>query len=147
MGRLIPQIEPIPIAADLIAYAEKLRTALGLTEWKIWLNEDDAPNDDRNNAGTCEISARYLRATVTILRSLTPERKREVIMHEFLHIVLAGYSRLIDHAITLIPEDQHEMIHMMRSDVEEQTIERLVRALPIGADDEPAASATTNHPD
>jgi hypothetical protein len=134
MGKLIPQTEPIPIASELVAYAEHWRQALGLTEWKIWLNEDDAPNDDRNNAGICEVSTRYMRATVTILRTLTLERKRETILHELLHVVLAWYSRAIDYAIGLIPEEREsdrELVRMMRADAEEQTIERLVRSLPM----------------
>lgn len=140
-GDLILSTEPPLLAPELIAYAEQCRMAFGLEEWKIWLYEHDMPGGDANTAGHTELETRYLRATVTLLRGLKPDRAREVLRHELLHIALAWIAQVVEYAQSLLTSTQRTLIQTMYTDVEEQTIQRLARALPTGALYDPADTA------
>jgi hypothetical protein len=129
MGDLfIPTKEPL-LAPETVAYAELCRTALGLQEWKIWLSEHDAPGGDSDTAGYTDLDTRYLRATITLLRGLRPERVREVLLHEMLHVALAWLDQVLRNIVMRLPADDQTCAFALYGEVEDQTIERLVRAL------------------
>lgn len=132
MGQLIPEST---IDQDLIAYATTWREQLGLGEWNIWLSEHDAPGGSADRAGHTNLNTRYLRACITLLRSLTPERKRQVIRHELLHVMLAFIDQAVRYTIARLPKKERKQARAIYIDAEEQTIERLVRALQPEADD------------
>jgi hypothetical protein len=129
MGNLsIPTEAPL-LAPETVAYAELCRTALGLQEWKIWLSEHDAPGGDADTAGYTDLDTRYLRATITLLRGLRPERVREVLLHEMLHVALAWLDQAVRNIVMRLPTDDQTYVFALYGEMEDQTIERLVRAL------------------
>lgn len=112
------------------AYLHDLVDLFGLGEWRIWLHWADAPGGDAEADAISDINVRYLRATITVRRDLSDlERLRSVLMHEALHIVLASLDRAAQHIATLVPEALHGHATALYTDAEEQTIERLTRAL------------------
>jgi hypothetical protein len=144
MGDLHIPTEAPPLIADATAaYAEACRQAFGLQEWDIWLCEHDSPGGDDATAGYCELNTRYLRATITILRGLRPERVKAVIFHEMLHVALAFLAQAHEYTVELLPEELRPRAERWWTDAEEQTIERLTRALRPHLDqaDEPSAEA------
>jgi hypothetical protein len=124
----VPAEEPL-LAPEVAAYAEACRTVFGLAEWDIWLCEHDSPGEDDTTAGYCELETRYLRATITIRRGLRPARVRSVIFHEMLHVALAFLAQAVEYIQELVPEKLRPRAERWYTDAEEQTIERLTRAL------------------
>lgn len=115
---------------ELAAYAEEWRQRLGLGDaWDIWLNANDAPGGNANSAGHTNLDTRYLRATITIMRSLSPERSRSVIRHELLHVALAPIDQAARYIVARLPKKDRKQAREMYIDAEEQTIERIVRSI------------------
>jgi len=143
MGSLHISTDPPLLAPETIAYAEACRTAFGLAEWKIWLSEHDAPGGDTDTAGYTDLNTRYLQATITILRGLSPERVREVLFHEFLHVAMAWLDQAVRHIVARLPQDDRLWALSLYEEMEDQTIERLTRALRrhLEPTDQPAAEA------
>lgn len=139
-GQLI--VEP-PLAPETVAYAERCRVAFGLEEWRIWLAEHDAPGGDANTAGYTDLNTRYLRATITLRRGLRPERMRAVLRHELLHVALAWLDQALRHILLRLPEADQDWARAFYGEVEDQTIERLVRALGPALESSPSSSAAS----
>jgi hypothetical protein len=129
MGNLYIPTEAPLLAPETVAYAEQCRAALGLQEWKIWVSEHDTPGGDSATAGSTDLDTRYLRATITLLRGLRPERVREVLLHEMLHIALAWLDQAVRTIVMRLPADDQVHVFALYGEMEDQTIERLVRAL------------------
>lgn len=129
MGRLIVPTEAPLLAPETVAYAEQCRVAFGLEEWNIWFCEHDAPGGSTENAGHTDLNTRYLRATITLLRGLRPERRRSVTRHEMLHIALAPIDEKMRYIVAMLPKKERKRAREMYIDAEEQTIERLTRAM------------------
>lgn len=140
---------PLPVIAEAdarppawaAAYFQDCRELLGIgADWQLWLAfvnnpsaEADGSDDDANEAdGVCSLETRYLKATIRIRRGLSEERTRYVIMHELLHVALAPLSLTAERMRDLIPFKLWTHVLQLYTDAEEQTIERLTRALQRG---------------
>jgi hypothetical protein len=129
MGSLHIPGDPPLLPESTTAYAEACRIAFGLAEWDIFFCDHDSPGNDDKTDGFCELDTRYLRATITIRRGLKPDRMKAVIFHEMLHVALAFLSQAVEYIQELVPKRLRRKAERWYMDAEEQTIERLTRAL------------------
>ena len=113
----------------LEAYAQELRTLFGLEAWEISVKLVRAPDDDLEKEGHSVINYRYLSARIELCESMSDEGKRHILMHEFLHVVLAPLEQTHSRIRELVKTKRREHLDELFADGLEQTIERLTRAL------------------
>lgn len=129
----VPMLYEDDVSEWIRDYACDVRDLFGLSEWRLWLKLADTPSGKEYTDGSTELSTRYLKATITIRRALEDDdRIRHVVMHEMTHVLLGYIDQCVNRLIDMVPDEQREHALELYTDAEEQTIERLTRALQVG---------------
>jgi hypothetical protein len=128
---LIPLTSDSDAPDDVLREAAEIRDLFGLHEWEITVKALDCIDDNPTIGGQCTHLEKYRIATIEISRDMldSPQR-REVLMHEFLHIALSHYDSAARNATDLIDGKRHRILaeHML-DEGRERTITLLAKAL------------------
>ena len=116
---------------DVLREAADIRDLFGLGEWEITIKALDCIDDDPTIGGQCTHLETYRIATIEITDDvITSPQRREVLMHEFLHIALAHYDSAARNVTDLIDRKRHrKLAENMLDEGRERTITLLAKAL------------------
>jgi hypothetical protein len=114
----------------VIDHAHKVKRALGLQEFGVWLEMVDEIDGEPTVAGACKTNYRYLWANIRLRRDIENTAEgREYITHEILHAALFRLDQAVDSIIQLVPKALKEHSRDLWTDGNEQTVSVLARAL------------------
>lgn len=124
---------------EIKAYACDVRDLLGLGEWDITIKMVDAIPDEADESectsphvigGDTTYEEPYRIATIRLVRGFEPERWREHVMHEMLHLAIAPLAHAARHSVMgLIPSRLHVHAMALIGDGEERAVTALAKAL------------------
>jgi hypothetical protein len=112
-------------------HLESLRDLFWLNQWQIAAEYVDNPAGDLEHGsdGNVTLETRYLTATIQLRRGITQERAKHVLMHEMVHVALARIAQATERISQLLPEELRQHAYELYTDAEEETVERMARAL------------------
>lgn len=116
---------------DVQREAADIRDLFGLGEWNIVVKVAEVIDGDPSVGGQCTHLEKYRIATIIIAdHMLQSPQRREVLIHEFLHIVLSHYDASAYNAVRLIDRKQHRRLALdMLDEGRERTVTLLAKAL------------------
>lgn len=120
---------------ELRSHLERWSQILGLTEWEIGVHLVKRPGRRKTTTGLTQLRPEYLRASVRLMRRRTADQQRATAVHELLHVALGHLWQTVVRITEQLPADQQGHALARYSDAEEQTIERLRRALQAHLED------------
>lgn len=114
----------------VVNHAAKVKKALGLQEFGLYLEMVDTIDNNPDVAGACKTNYRYLWAHIRLTRDIEDNPKgREYVTHEILHAALFRLDQAVDSIITLVPKGLRDHSRDLWTDGNEQTVSVLARSL------------------
>lgn len=105
----------------------------GLEAWEIYLSLSDDPGGHHakigQRVGAAKFETRYLNAKIELWEGLTEDQGKEAITHELGHILLGRIAQNHERLVKLLPSKLRKTAQALYSDAEEETLQRLTRAI------------------
>ncbi|ABX04026.1 hypothetical protein Haur_1381 [Herpetosiphon aurantiacus DSM 785] len=114
------------------AYAQQVRDCFSLQGWDIYVRPmtKEQHDEEPTTAGLAHVNHRYSNAVIEYWDQQPVEPLKRVLVHEFLHILVAPLTTLIEAMLLEIPVKRRGMfMHEMQIHAEEQVVTALTRII------------------
>lgn len=114
------------------AYAQQIRDCFSLQGWHIFVRpmSEEQKAEKPNTGGLATVNNRYLSAEIEYREGLNEDELKRVLVHEFLHVIVAPFATVIDALMLEVPFRRRSMfMHDTQIHAEEQVVTALERII------------------